>query len=357
MAAWWLASLVFPILCAIRSGTDEGGGESWSAWWLVAGIASGLLFANLIAVFLVILQHATLGHIDDLAQSGLLPFEDRVLPVARNLVGPRGLGGLSWFEWYRRATVWLFGTPGQGFSGLLRGPGYTDPATGVLLPGYPQMAFVAVVSLAWYLTRYAIDLRDTRWALGYPTGFYPLVAVFVIGWLLAGLGFWLDRYRVPTLLFVAAWLFCVYGASDDHNFDLNHRGAGHPGYFLPESLPEPDEDFGSGKNVYLAALAQRNPQQKDGLPQLYIADVLESGAWRFPKGQDGSRTLVVVAASGGGIQSAAWTTKVLTQLDRELPGFSQSVFLVSGVSGEAWARCTTSATEESGIRRWRRANP
>lgn len=50
------------------------------------------------------------------------------------------------------------------------------------------------------------------------------------------------------------------------------------------------------------------------------------------------RPLVIVAAAGGGIQSAAWTTRVLEQMEKQLaeagsPGFHDSVRLISGVSG------------------------
>ena len=55
--------------------------------------------------------------------------------------------------------------------------------------------------------------------------------------------------------------------------------------------------------------------------------------WNFPAGADGRRTLVVVAAEGGGIQAAAWTAQVLTGLDELFVGFGDSVALVSGVSG------------------------
>ncbi len=44
-------------------------------------------------------------------------------------------------------------------------------------------------------------------------------------------------------------------------------------------------------------------------------------------------TLVIVAASGGGIQATAWTARVLTGLDEIFADFSQSVGLISSVSG------------------------
>ena len=56
--------------------------------------------------------------------------------------------------------------------------------------------------------------------------------------------------------------------------------------------------------------------------------------WKFPEGQGGLRTLVVVDASGGGIQASAWTAQVLTGLhERYGDNFSRSVGLISSVSG------------------------
>ncbi|MFZ2404600.1 MAG: hypothetical protein WAW41_05645, partial [Methylobacter sp.] len=46
------------------------------------------------------------------------------------------------------------------------------------------------------------------------------------------------------------------------------------------------------------------------------------------------KTLVVVCASGGGIQAAGWTAKVLTGLQQQLNGeFTQAIGLISAVSG------------------------
>jgi hypothetical protein len=60
----------------------------------------------------------------------------------------------------------------------------------------------------------------------------------------------------------------------------------------------------------------------------------KGGYLPIPAGKDGRRTLVVVTASGGGVQATAWTDRVLAGL-HELygPDFSRSVRLVSAVSG------------------------
>jgi hypothetical protein len=43
--------------------------------------------------------------------------------------------------------------------------------------------------------------------------------------------------------------------------------------------------------------------------------------------------IVVAAAAGGGIQSAAWTSRVLCSLRQQVPESSEHVAAISGVSG------------------------
>jgi hypothetical protein len=113
---------------------------------------------------------------------------------------------------------------------------------------------------------------------------------------LTGMTFFWDRYRLPLLviLFVYFWLmgFCLKA---DHYYRIWNR-------------PEIDSEL-SPSEVVGRATQQHLP-------------------------------LVIVAAAGGGIQSAAWTTSVLDQLGKRLaaePGggydFPHSVRLISGVSG------------------------
>jgi hypothetical protein len=128
----------------------------------------------------------------------------------------------------------------------------------------------------------------------------PLVALMLLLSLgvlvLTGATFFWDRYRLPLLaiLFVYFWLmgFC--------------RKADH--YYAVWTRPEPNPELAPSEIVGRAA-QQRLP-------------------------------VVIVAAAGGGIQSAAWTTSVLSQLGERLsrePGggydLPHSVRLISGVSG------------------------
>lgn len=102
---------------------------------------------------------------------------------------------------------------------------------------------------------------------------------------LSGMAFCLDVWRVPVLTCLIIIFGLISWASrPDHFFDTS-----------PIKTPAP----------------------------LYPKAVLEAGA---------DDTAVIVTASGGGILLAAWTAKVLSELDR-IPGFRKRVRLVSSVSG------------------------
>jgi hypothetical protein len=69
-----------------------------------------------------------------------------------------------------------------------------------------------------------------------------------------------------------------------------------------------------------------------------------------------NRLAIVVSTQGGGIQSAAWTTRVLHGLSEQLPGFFDRVVLMSGTSGGAvglaWvmASCAEGSPERGLVR-------
>ncbi len=333
LVVWWSATVAFPLMCVLRSAAEVPDGttgeDAKSSWPLWLGLLLGLLTANVVVLLLALAQRWTLGHIDGIAKEGILPFEGFVRKIPPWVLGPFKL------TWGEAAVTWLFGTKNRGFSWLLQGPGYTGGKTGVLLPGQAQLIIVALFSLAYYAWRYRCDLEDTKWnELQYPTAFFALVAFFILGWALSGIAYWADRYRISTLLLLLVWLGAVFGINRlDHYFDLNHRAEGHEKTsFLPTEELKVLDDTMANEHAFLKALAIRGTK-KESPSQISLGEMLDSQDWKFPHGPDGKRTLVVVTASGGGIQAAAWTATVLTELDKKYPGFSQSVAVISSVSG------------------------
>ena len=108
-------------------------------------------------------------------------------------------------------------------------------------------------------------------------------------WASGFVAFYFDRYRIPFLIPLVLYLGAgSFSRENDH--------------FFPSQKVEPPEQVTPG-----------------------IA--LEKGE---------HDTVIVIAATGGGIQSAAWTGNVLAQLKEafgDVPQFDRSVRLVSSVSG------------------------
>ena len=170
--------------------------------------------------------------------------------------------------------------------GLLLGPGYANAADGALLPYHGLALSMMAAWVVAYALYYWYGAPGTDSGASTPALAYLLVLATAWTWLLAGAAFFFDRYRVPVGLLVVAWSAAVsMYARSDHYFQ--HTDARGTVFASP------------------AAIARAN----DDAP------------------------LIVVAADGGGIQAAAWTARVLSEIQRAWPDFARSLRLVSSVSG------------------------
>ncbi len=181
----------------------------------------------------------------------------------------------------------------SAFYGAIGTEGYVEG--GQVLPGHYLAAlafavgagayFVSEVALAPTVTQHGTALVPTLvYALG-------LITVLVSG--LSGATFLFDRWRAPLILvWILVLVVCgVLFGTVLHEF---------PWCWSAKPLP----------TVGAAARARLDRQ---------------------PAGSD---VLTVVTASGGGIQAAAWTARVLTGLDEQLDGrFTRSIAVLSTVSG------------------------
>jgi hypothetical protein len=138
-----------------------------------------------------------------------------------------------------------------------------------------------------------------------PVLVYLILLAILFGWVLAFLSFYFDKFRVPALAPLALSWLLSYGCQDDHYFSLRNGSAGAA--TIKECSLTPDRAA--------EAWSQRNQR-----------------AGRKP-------TMVVVAASGGGISASMWTARVLTALSNPKekdgigPDFARSIALISSASG------------------------
>lgn len=123
--------------------------------------------------------------------------------------------------------------------------------------------------------------------------FFVLLLLVILTWLFAGAAFSLDRARLPVFTTLLVLSIVAGLAGTDHKFVVKENAGERP------------------------LLAPR--------------DVIEAWANRG-RGQ-ASRAILIVATAGGGIRAAAWTAEVMTRLDEGCKGASDSLLLVSSVSG------------------------
>lgn len=176
------------------------------------------------------------------------------------------------------------------------GVGYVDHNTGQFLPGHLAAALFVITlalvyALGWCLLRPPV-------AFQLPPLAYFLFIVLVMGLWAAAAAFFLDRFRVPLLLAILGWfVFATFIGGSDHEFEV-HGDLNSP-VGVADSIARADGFNRDHRGHADAAI----------------------------------RPIVVVAAGGGGIRQAMWTTQVLTGLTA-LWGerFSENLRLVSAVS-------------------------
>jgi hypothetical protein len=171
----------------------------------------------------------------------------------------------------------------------------------ILQSGHVFAIALSLIALALYLAiGYAKGRIDDKPSF-VPALAFLLLFLIVACWFLGAIAFFFDRYRVPLLACLIALSLATTFAPESDHFYRVEVGKGPPALLRPSDL---------------------------------VAD----------HGTRGHRRLIAVATTGGGIQAAAWTTRVLRGLEEEcsrqvLPAakcdLRDSIMVISGVSGGA----------------------
>jgi hypothetical protein len=269
-------------------------------FWSLSGWIAGVLLTG--TFFLAVLRFAKPND-DDALEAYAFP----VFYVIRQFFGD------SWIRSFKKGTrsqaaPGSFAAHDGRFSRLLGsilGPGFaSSPASehpNRIHSGFRTATIFLIVFLIAYWasgksTFY--QLKDLRpWAQhDVPNTVLNFLLLLLIFWssLLSGLTFFLDRFRVPALVVLGLILYLIaQPGSSDHYFYTFHRPAS-------SSLLKPTQIF-----------------------------------------QDALDPVIVVTAAGGGIQSAAWTSRVLCGLRADFRPtansstnqFESNVLIISAVSG------------------------
>jgi hypothetical protein len=208
-----------------------------------------------------------------------------------------------------RARAWLFSQEYLKqvliklltFLGKSRIAGYVDfsnPSGPELTRGHlTALAFFLVVLAVYLFVAYYYKPKPKSGRSEAPALLYVTFLITAANLFLSGLTFFFDVYRVLPLLLILIGSIASYSL-----YRVDH-------FFKLYPCASPDADTTPGAD-FKTALQNR----------------LQS--------QTGKKTLVIICASGGGIQAAGWTARVLTGLQEELgDDFARAIGLISSVSG------------------------
>ena len=240
--------------------------------WRSAFAAAGGVAAGWLALVVVHILQSAFVSPERVLPDALLPGGGRFIPRLR---ASDPFGGALRLPGLRFGPRWR----------ALLGPGYFE-RDGALLPNHALSAALLGLYAIWYLWYYVTAQPGTSKGNALPTVVSVLVLITLWTWLLAGIAFFLDRHRVPTLVLVGIWSYGMSWIGHSDHYFLHQP-------LTPTTLPSP-------------------------------IDVVRAR----PTGP-----IVVYAADGGGIQAAAWNAQVLTGIQDRWSGFSRALRLVSSVSG------------------------
>jgi hypothetical protein len=251
----WLGGLLVATGVLINLAVTHYVSVSPSGFFSWAPVDAGLILGSLVSIAILVAGEHFIGVLDGRFNTGKIP------PLLHRLI-------LTLRQWSRPL-------PPQFKDGYM-GTAKTFPEIGHLAA---TLGVIASTIAYFGLGGYSLP----------PLCCLALLATAFV-WLLSGLAFFLQVFRIPAILPVAIWL---YLASSNEKAD--HFYPVHP---ASTTAPSPDQ--------FLA---------------------------RYPADQP----MLVVTAAGGGIQAAAWTARVLaglqTECDKASLDFPESISLVSGVSG------------------------
>jgi hypothetical protein len=180
--------------------------------------------------------------------------------------------------------------------------GYIAPQSRELTSGHlAALAFLLIGAVIYLAVGLFFHPKSKSRRAEAPALLYLLLIASMITLLAGGATFYLDYFRIPILI-----PFLIYSAFSYFALDVDH-------FFQLNTLKN---DVGDKKAI------DDNSKNFD--------QILEKRL----KHQTEDQTLVIVCASGGGIQAAGWTAQVLAGLQEILgESFTKAIGLISSVSG------------------------
>jgi hypothetical protein len=298
--------LALPTVVAVVALSSESGSPG-IGWPLL------LAFLGLVGALLLFYASYLLGRYLAPPGSAAAEWDLLPLPLPKALVDRCSGARIHWAVLRRERLEQTLAAQGEDMrAGYLNSENKLRPGLG-LATSFAALTF-AVYGVCYFL------LHPNGPRVEPPALANVLFLLLLLGWILPCLSFFLDRFRVPLVAFLASLTFLLYFISDiDHYYQLDESSAEKAavGETLRKQqaiIPERQVDSTAGKEVERFLAGRRSTWDR-----------------HHPNREP---VLVAVAASGGGITASLWTAKVLAELQREFGAeFSESIYGLSTVSG------------------------
>lgn len=194
------------------------------------------------------------------------------------------------------------------------------------------LTYLFLLSVFHWSTARSLSQSET-WMTSAPA--MVVVLIWIVGMAIAGIANIFDRFRLPVValivLMLTVWLSFFESTSDLQTVQDNSGNQ-----FVTRVA-----DVSRVEDEYLSKPLKDREESRIELIRRATSP-LEDEAWNSivkrmkafePVAPKKGKTLVVVTCPGGGIHAAAWSACVLDQLSSEYAEFSDSICLISGVSG------------------------
>jgi len=147
-----------------------------------------------------------------------------------------------------------------------------------------------------------------------------LILMIAVFYVLGGMAFFLDRYRVPVLTAIVVAMIVP------RMFHLDRTIYWGPGPEAKNASEGVGLHSGNGQEEhYLSTTIYNEPSGSPPTPRQILREHLIPGD---------SEPLIVVTSTGGGLHASAWTAAILARLEQRLgKPFHQHLLLLSSVSG------------------------
>lgn len=198
---------------------------------------------------------------------------------------------------------------------------------------WKMLSYFALLFFCYLVVLPAVTSSDARFL---SISVYFVILIWMVAMVLSAMSAFFDRARIPIIALLIVLVVALRLASERANYlpamrlsqSSTFTSAVHT--LVTAERDQHDAPAGEPNPVITQNVEHAKQELEDIAWEAVHKRMSQKGNSERPKGK---RVLTVITCPGGGIHAAAWSAYVLEQLDRRYRDFSDSIVVISGVSG------------------------